>query len=499
MPTSMTMNARHTHPADHHHEPHHHSTPTPRSNMEYQRGEERAPPSSLSSRLSPYSPPSPIANQVVHYYEKSGGSSAYRYSNHAGHHHRHPSTIDSCCCSCFTSRFVNSMLFALNFVFLTSGIILLALTLLYGRPDVSTYLGDTTKYHYQIIDLLGPGHLVKVLHYSMMLCGLVITVVATVNITISLVTSWSRNNDYYYYKRNRKRQELIEKQNLLRNSLSSSTMRGGMATIASSDDHHGQAPSPSLAINHPSNLEPMPMASAGHNNNTIHNASISTGSGTSWSHHSSSWTHCADSSYANCCYIFLILLLFTLKLTLGLLTIVSIGPEYNMIALETLRRTGSLASPLARTARHFPPSGMIIPLDDHWMESVRDNVDGLEVLRHQPELLEQLYKPFKCCGWLAYDDYEYLSLDGQERRNQSAPVADACCKTLVPGCGHVKHPNNIYMDGCADRFAHELREYILLLAWSALMFAALELIGLMFAMCHYVHVVTKQQQQQRKH
>ena len=70
-------------------------------------------------------------------------------------------------------------------------------------------------------------------------------------------------------------------------------------------------------------------------------------------------------------------------------------------------------------------------------------------------------------------------------------MPDSCCKTFVENCGHRKHPNNIYYDGCWSKFGAEMRDYVLMLGWTALGFAIIELIGIMFAVCHYVQIMSK--------
>lgn len=327
-------------------------------------------------------------------------------------------------CCCFSARFVNLVLFIFNFIFLLSGIVILLLTLLYGRPEVSQYLGENTKYLNNIISLLGPGHLVQIIHYSMLFCGFTISSVSLINIFFSLVTSWSKSNDFYYYKR---KQKLNENESLINSSTLESTshkstysQEGNQSRQLMQDD--------------------------------------------STSKKRSFWSSCAESPYVLCCYIFVMLFLFTIQLVIGLLSIATVSPEHVFIN------------------SHSEPN-------DDFLVSVRESVDNQQLLVERASEIEQMYKPFHCCGWVFFDDYEFL--DDPQRRNKSAPVPDACCKTWVAGCGARKHPNNIYYDGCWSKFGAEMRDYVLMLGWTALGFSVVELIGILFAVCHYIQTVSK--------
>ena len=326
-------------------------------------------------------------------------------------------------CCCFTARFVNLVLFIFNFIFLLSGVIILLLTLFYGRPEVSQYLGETTKYLNNIISLLGSGHLVQIIHYSMLFCGITICSVSLINIFFSLITSWSKSGDYYYYKR---KQKLNENESLINNSTLESN--GHRSTCSQDANNHSRAHDDSMTKNE------------------------------------SFLSHCANSPYALCCYIFIILLLFTIQLVVGLLSVVTVSPEHVFI--------NALSEP-----------------NDDFLVSIRESVNIPHLLVDRAADIETLYGPFHCCGWLYFDDYEYLG--DRNRRNKTVPVPDSCCKTLVNGCGARKHPNNIYYDGCWHKFGAEMRDYVLMLGWTALGFAVVELIGLMFAVCHYIQTVSR--------
>lgn len=326
-------------------------------------------------------------------------------------------TTPSCCY--FSSRFINLVLFVFNFVFLLSGILILLLTLLYGRPEVSQYLGETTKYLNNIITLLGSGHLVQIIHYSMLFTGVAICTVSLINITISLVISWSKSGDHYYYHRRSKFTDTDESL-LYENSLDSPKRR------YDPDQQRRRRSS-------------------------IDQRSIS---------------HCAHSSCTLCCYIFVMLFLFTIQLVVGLLSVVTVTPEH--VILHSGRRH--------------------LDNNDDFLISIRESVDISNLLIDRANEIEPLYASFHCCGWLYYDDYEYLH--GKER-NKSLPVPDACCKSRIANCGQRKHPNNIYYDGCWKKFGAELRDYVLMLGWTALAFAVLELIGVIFAICHYIQLVPR--------
>lgn len=329
-----------------------------------------------------------------------------------------------------TSRFVNLVLFVFNFVFLLSGIIILLLTLLYGRPEVSTYLGETTKYLNNIIDLLGGGHLVQIIHYSMLFCGITITVISLINITISVVVSWSKSSDHYYYQRKRKLNE-TEETLLFHSTLDSNRP----LSLYSASINQGITEQPAGAKNHQ-------IESISHT--------------------------CARSSCALCAYIFVMLFLFTIQLVIGLLSVVTVTPERVLI----------------QAAAHGNQDAK-----DDFMISVRESIHIPHLLIDRSAQIEPLFGVFHCCGWLAFDDYEHLNPSGLP--NKTAPVPDACCKTYVKDCGARKHPNNIYFQGCWHRFGAEMRDYVLMLGWAALTFAVVELVGVMFAIFLYVQTVSK--------
>ncbi len=322
---------------------------------------------------------------------------------------------------CFSARFVNLVLFIFNFIFLLSGIVILLLTVLYGRPEVSQYLGENTKYLNNIISLLGPGHLVQIIHYSMLFCGITISSISLINIFFSLVTSWSKSSDFYYYKR---KQKLNENESLINSSTLESTSHRSTCSEGNPSRQQDDSASKSKSF----------------------------------------WSSCAESPYVLCCYIFVMLLLFTIQLVIGLLSIATVSPEHVFIN------------------SHSEPN-------DDFLVSVRESVDIQHLLVDRASEIESLYKPFHCCGWVFFDDYEFL--DDPQRRNKSAPVPDACCKTLVKNCGARKHPSNIYYDGCWSKFGAEMRDYVLMLGWMALGFSVVELIGILFAVCHYIQTVSK--------
>ena len=99
----------------------------------------------------------------------------YGYLN-SGHSYVNGNRKPRKCCG-FSARFVHYFLFIFNFIFLMSGVLILVLTLGYGRPQID--LGET---HLKAIQTLIPStHLVNLIHYSMVLCGTAICLIALIN------------------------------------------------------------------------------------------------------------------------------------------------------------------------------------------------------------------------------------------------------------------------------------------------------------------------------
>jgi len=153
-----------------------------------------------------------------------------------------------------------------------------------------------------------------------------------------------------------------------------------------------------------------------------------------------------------CFFIFGLLFLFTLQLIIGLIAFISVTPNSEG--------------------------------KDEFISSLSENLNTTQLLQTHENQLESLYVAFKCCGWTFYDDYERL--------NQSNPVPDSCCKTIIPSCGQRKHPSNIYYDGCIEKsFGPILKEYVLILGSVALGFSIVEVFGLIFSCCLYVQLAAK--------
>ncbi|KAF7489370.1 Antigen -like protein [Sarcoptes scabiei] len=477
----------------------------------------------------------------------------HHHNNHNQNHHNHthqhhsrspkskPSSIlankteniptNECCC--FSARFVNLVLFLFNFIFLLSGCCILLLTVFYGRPEFSRYLGETTKYLNNIINLLGNGHLVQIIHYSMLFCGVVIIIISLINICLTTSTSWSKSSDHYYYHRRRRhhhhhhRENVNDNETLLlfngSNSLeytidrdkskSHSILNGSSNGIKTNQYRQSTALSLSRSAIEERKLSPSATKSTfgslpsspnkllaspksigdcddlnrpkhlSHRSSypstitTLSSSQSSTSSPSLLKSHTSNSSRPNDHSYRQhytnstcllCFYIFILLFLFTIQLVIGLLSIMTVSPDRVFISSSTIAK---------------------IQENDEFLISVRESIDIKQLLVIRSEEIEPLYKPFRCCGWIYFDDYEFL--DDPEHRNRSISVPDACCKTYVPNCGHRKHPNNIYYDGCWSKFGAEMRDYVLMLGWTALGFAIIELIGLMFAVCHYIQIVSK--------
>ncbi|XP_054166424.1 uncharacterized protein LOC128963906 [Oppia nitens] len=94
------------------------------------------------------------------------------------------------CCG-FSARFIRYFLFIFNFIFMASGLLILVLTLAYGRPYM-----DFGEVHLRSIQSLIPTtHLVNLIHWSMVMCGSAICAIALVNAIISCC-SHSPDDDF---------------------------------------------------------------------------------------------------------------------------------------------------------------------------------------------------------------------------------------------------------------------------------------------------------------
>jgi len=94
------------------------------------------------------------------------------------------------CCG-FSARFIDYFLFIFNFIFFISGVLILLLTLVYGRVWID--LGET---HLNAIrSFISITHLVNLIHYSMMICGSAICLISLTNGIIGCYDSSNTSAD----------------------------------------------------------------------------------------------------------------------------------------------------------------------------------------------------------------------------------------------------------------------------------------------------------------
>ncbi|RVE71869.1 hypothetical protein OJAV_G00055890 [Oryzias javanicus] len=103
----------------------------------------------------------------------------------------------------------------------------------------------------------------------------------------------------------------------------------------------------------------------------------------------------------------------------------------------------------------------------------------------QSRAIDYAQRQLQCCGIHNYTDW-LKTRWYEQTKNNSVPIS--CCKTTVPGCtGSLTHPEDLFQEGCEALVVKKLKEIMMYVIWTALTFAALQMMGMLCAclvLCH---------------
>ncbi|KAF7660961.1 hypothetical protein LDENG_00270760 [Lucifuga dentata] len=99
--------------------------------------------------------------------------------------------------------------------------------------------------------------------------------------------------------------------------------------------------------------------------------------------------------------------------------------------------------------------------------------------------IDYVQRQLQCCGIHNYSDWQNTPWFEQSKNN-SAPIS--CCKANIGSCtGSLTHPEELYQEGCEAMVVKKLKEIMMYVIWTALMFATIQLLGMLCAcvvLCH---------------
>lgn len=347
------------------------------------------------------------------------------------------------CCG-LSSQFIVYVLFIFNFIFLTSGTVMLIFTIIY-RSGLVEKFGENMELS-TIRSVLPFNHPINLVHYSMVLCGLLICIISVIMMVASCAkTQAAVDSTADKSKRSRVSQEddFVDMEVTLRDEedddddLDEVIGLSDLSTVSDIQRHRtGRKRSKDVDLNGQED-------------------------------HSRSMSTCFL-----CFFIFTLLFLFTIQLSIALVGFVSVSMIIDRQQLEA-----------TNDQKPFPPSSILLAIRNN-LDSSFTNAQILNISSRQFDILQER---FKCCGLAEFNDYP---------RDQSIP--ESCCKSKnTPDCGHRRHPSNIYYDGCASKLENALREQLTFLASLAFGLSIVEVFGLLFSCCLYVQMLAATKDQIR--
>lgn len=199
----------------------------------------------------------------------------------------------------------------------------------------------------------------------------------------------------------------------------------------------------------------------------------------------------------------MLLFLFTLQLTIAFIGFLS-STDLDMTSQDenqTLHFIQKLLLNWKRSDEDADDRVVVVAVDDQTLhpqdqDMLTDKKFLASLLLSTPRRrdFDSIEKTLKCCGLTDYTDYP-----------ASDPVPESCCRSPVSlsshangtdstrvsfACGRRKHPSNIYYDGCSIRMMESMRDELVLLSSLSLGFSAVEVFGLIFSCCLYIHVLS---------
>ncbi|KAI1285784.1 Antigen -like protein [Halotydeus destructor] len=340
------------------------------------------------------------------------------------------SSKQSSCCG-LTANFIVYVLFIFNFILLTSGAVILVTTVFY-RSGLTTLLGENMEIP-AIRSILPMAHPLNLVYYSSLICGLMICIISVMSMVISCRRISSRKVSYTKQAKRISQEEEFDME---------------IATDDEDDEDDDLEGFDGLAIE-----EVVRMKSQRRGNVR-----------------SSRDDNSVMSSCFLCCFIFALLFLFTIQLSIAVMGFLSVTDVTERHDAPSLASNTNLTTGSRLTS---PTIIMATPL----LESLQDTV-GTEnntiVLSYSRAAFDVIEQKYKCCGLVGFEDY-------------NGPTGVSCCKTMTSDtCGHRLHPSNIYYDGCVDKMDKAIKEQLLMMASLALGLSFVEIFGLLFSCCLYV-------------
>ncbi|MEQ2171113.1 Tetraspanin-3 [Goodea atripinnis] len=90
----------------------------------------------------------------------------------------------------------------------------------------------------------------------------------------------------------------------------------------------------------------------------------------------------------------------------------------------------------------------------------------------QSRAIDYVQRQLQCCGIHNFSDWQHTHWYDKSKNN-SVPIS--CCKTA--GCtGSLTHPEDLYQEGCEALVVKKLQEIMMYVIWTALTFAAMQVI-----------------------
>ncbi|XP_003967481.1 tetraspanin-3 [Takifugu rubripes] len=112
------------------------------------------------------------------------------------------------------------------------------------------------------------------------------------------------------------------------------------------------------------------------------------------------------------------------------------------------------------------------------IKKVFDEYNGVNS-NAQSRAIDYVQRQLQCCGIHNYSDWQYTHWY-EESKNNSVPIS--CCKYIVGSCtGSLTHPEDLFQEGCEALVVKKLREIMMYVIWTALMFAAIQILGMLCA------------------
>ncbi|XP_018564815.1 CD151 antigen-like [Anoplophora glabripennis] len=94
------------------------------------------------------------------------------------------------------------------------------------------------------------------------------------------------------------------------------------------------------------------------------------------------------------------------------------------------------------------------------------------------ESIDVIQQRLACCGAESYQDWKYSNwLQNTAVLNK---VPDSCCKSILYECGIRDHPSNIFLEGCSEPVASQLKWFLWLICAVSLGFCLIQVIGIIF-------------------